>query len=235
MAFKYTYYDSKVGSTANFSSGVIGLYSPKGVPITTITPITATSATAFSYLPIPSGPRTMQNYIASFGVVGSSANDNTTNWTYSFSGITPLAYTASPITTSNYFTQGSGVRFIIGDGSSDPPDWAVITFVSGNGTGDFDGAAQGAGAAWFGSESGTNGGSHGNTVSRGRVWGFSTSLGWVLLYVLDLPGGGTYNHTNGGWFTIGGTLVTGAATVLGKRTEYDNLSITHMGFSVGTV
>ena len=56
-----------------------------------------------------------------------------------------------------------------------------------------------------------------------------------MLYVLDLPGFGAYNHTNGGWFTIGGTLVTGASTVLGKRAEYDNLSITHMGFSVGNV
>jgi len=233
MAFKYTYYDSKVGSTANFSSGVIGLYSPKSVPITTITPITATSATAFSYLVMPSGPRTMQNYIASFGIVGTSGNDGTTNWNNSFSGITPLAYTDSPITTNNYFTQRPGVNIIQGDGSVDGLDWTVFRF--NGGTGDFDGGATTAGYAYFGSENTTNGASNGATVSRGRVWGFSSILGWVLLYVLDLPGDGTYNHTNGGWFTTGGTIVSGAATVLGKRAEYDSLSITHMGFSVGTV
>ena len=233
MAFRYTYYDSKVGSTSNFTSGVIGLYSPKGAPITTITPITATSATAFSYLPIPSGPRTMQNYIASFGITGISSNDGTTNWNNSFSGITPLAYTDSPIITNNYFTQRPGVNIIQGDGSADGPDWTVFRFSGG--PSDFDGLANNSGCAYFGSESSTNGGSNGSTVIRGRVWGFSISLGWTLLYVLDLPGFGAYNHTNGGWFTIGGTLVTGASTVLGKRAEYDNLSITHMGFSVGNV
>ena len=232
MAFRYTYYDSKIGSTANFSSGVIGLYTPKGAPITTITPITATSATAFSYLAMPSGPRTMQNYIASFGIVGTSSNDGTTNWNNSFSGLTPLAYTANPITTNNYFTQRPGVNIIQGDGSVDGPDWTVFRF---SGGGDFDGLAGNSGCAYFGSESTTSGASNGATVSRGRVWGFSISLGWVLLYVLDLPGTGTYNHTNGGWFTTGGTIVSGAATVLGKRAEYDSLSITHIGFSVGTV
>jgi hypothetical protein len=112
----------------------------------------------------------------------------------------------------------------------DALDWTVIHFAGGGG--DMDGSA--GGGAYFGSESSTNGGSNGSTVTRGRVWGFTPSLGWVLLYVLDLPGNGVYNHTNGGWFTAGGT-VAGDYTVLGKRTEYDNLSITHIGFSVGSV
>jgi hypothetical protein len=233
MAFRYTYYDSKVGSTANFISGVLGLYSPKGEVVTNIAPITATSATAFSYLAMPSGPRTMQNYIASFGVVGTSSNDGSTNWNNSFSGLTPLAYTDSPITTNNYFTQRPGVNFIQGDGSGDGPDWAVISF-TGNALGDFDGRSTDFGQGYFGSESSSSGASNGNTVFRGRVWGFNSALGWVLLYVLDLPGTGTYNHTNGGWFTTGGT-VSGNSTVLGKRAEYDNLSITFIGFSVGTI
>lgn len=231
MTFRYTYYDSKIGSTPNFSAGVIGLTSPKGAPITMITAISNTSATAFSYLPIPGGPRTMQNYIASFGVVGTSSNNGTTNWNNSYSGL--LSYTDSPIITNNYFTQRPGVNIIQGDGTNDGPDWTVFRF--NGGTSDFDGGASTAGNAYFGSENTTNGASNGSTVTRGRIWGFSTVVGWTLLYTLDLPGTGTYNHSNGSWFTTGGTLVTGAYTVLGKRAEYDTLSITHMGFSVGTV
>jgi hypothetical protein len=201
-----------------------------GVGITDYTVINATSPTAFAYLPMPGGSRTFLNYITSFGVTGGSSNDGTGLWSTSYSGT--LNFTAQPITTNNYFSQTGTVNFIQGDTTVDSFDWAVIRF-SGGPT-DFDGNAPAVGAAYFGSESATSGASNGSTVTYGRVWGFSPSLGWVLLYVLDLPGAGAYNHTNGSWFSAGGT-VTGNYTVLGKRTEYDSTAITHVGFTVGTV
>jgi hypothetical protein len=90
-------------------------------------------------------------------------------------------------------------------------------------------------AAWFGGENTFSGGSNGGTVTRGRIWGYNSASGWNLLYVLDLPGTGTYNHTSGNWFTSGGAGGSlGDFNTLGKRTEYDTLSITYLGFSVGT-
>ena len=48
--------------------------------LTDYTPITNTNASAFTYFAMPSGPRTMLNYITSFGVNQSSANTTTGSW-----------------------------------------------------------------------------------------------------------------------------------------------------------
>ena len=188
--------------------------------------ITATSASAFSYIVMPSGPRTFLNYISSFGITGSSVNNGSSTWNNSYSG--SISYVASPIATNNYFSSGA-VQFIKGDGTVDSPDWTVIWFKGG--LGDFDGQATSAGSAYFGSENTTSGASNGSTVSRGAIWGFNGALGWTLLYSLPLPGNSAYNHASGNWFNSGGTVVGPYATS-GKRNDYDNTSITHVGFSV---
>lgn len=195
-------------------------------PLTNYSVINATTPTAFSYIAMPGGPRTFLNYITSFGVVGTSTNTGTGLWVTSYSG--SISFVASPITTNNYFDSGA-VQFIKGDGSADGLDWTVIWFKGG--IGNFDGFSNNAGSAYFGSENTYCGGSNGTTVTNGRVWGFNTSVGWTLLYHLPLRGNSTYNHTNGNWFTSGGTVSSGQ----GKYSAYDNLSITHVGFTVGTV
>lgn len=200
-----------------------------GYILTDYSAITTTSATAFSYIALPGSPRTFLNYITSFGVTGTSTNTGSAIWNNSYSG--SISFVASPITVNDYFSSGA-VQFIKGDGSADGLDWTVMWFKGG--LGDFDGFANSAGSAYFGSENTYCGGSNGTTVTRGRVWGFSPSAGWTLLYVLPLRGNSTYNHTNGNWFSSGGT-VSGDYTILGKRTSYDSLSLTHLGFSVGTV
>jgi hypothetical protein len=121
------------------------------------------------------------------------------------------------------------VRIVDGDGSADGPDWAVFNFGIANCSGDFDGNA--GSQAYFGGESSYSGGTGGASVSTGYVWGYdSTTSGWVMLYQLGLGTGsnGTCNHTNGYWFTSGGTVSSG----IGKRSAYDNTTISHIGFSV---
>jgi hypothetical protein len=194
------------------------------VSLTNYTNITATSAKAFSYIAMPGGSRTLLNYIQSFGVVGSSTNNGAGSWLTSYSG--DIAYTASPITTIAYFTTYNRVRVIDGDGTSDGLDWSVFNFGIANGGGDFDGTASS--NSYFGGENTASGGTGGQSVTTGYIWGYSSS-GWVLLYQLTLGSGvSTYNHTNGSWFASGGTVTSGN----GKRTEYDSLTITHLGFSV---
>ena len=214
------------------AGGSILTYSPAVTinSIADIASINATGAKAFSYIQIPSGPRTFLNYITSFGVTGTSSNDGGITWANGFSGA--ISFAASPITTNNYFTQSGTVRFIQGDASVDPPDWVVINFNPANGNADYDGTASTPGSAWFGSESITSGGSNGSTVTKGAVWGYGAATRWILLYVLDLPGNGAFNHTNGNWFTSGGTVTGSYATTNGKRAEYDTTPFTYIGFSV---
>ena len=189
-------------------------------------PIIAVSSTAFSYVAMPSGPRTLLNYITSFGVNGSSSNDGSPTWNNAYA---TLNYVASPITSASYFTQYNRVRVIDGDGSADSADWTVFNFGVVNGNGDYDGTSDS--NAHFGGESTASGGRGISSSTVGRVWGFNTTVGWVLLYQLPLGSGSgsSFNHTNGSWFSSGGTLVTSGN---GKRGLYDTESITHIGFSV---
>jgi hypothetical protein len=194
--------------------------------LTDIGPITGVSSTAFSYVAMPGAPRTLLNYITSFGVNGNSNNDASSNWNNAYA---TLNYAASPITSASYFTQFNRVRVIDGDGSFDSPDWAVFNFGIANGSGDYDGTADI--NAFFGGEITASGGRGGSGSTIGRIWGFNTTVGWILLYQLPLgsSSGSAFNHTNGSWFNSGGSLVTSGN---GKRTEYDTASITHIGFSV---
>jgi hypothetical protein len=194
-------------------------------PITDISSITATSATAFSYVAIPGSPRSLLNYITSFGVSGGSSNDGGSTWNNAYA---TLSYTASPITSVNYFTSHNRVRVIDGDGSADGPDWTVFNFGVSNGGGDYDGNADT--NAYFGGENTSSGGRGSSSSTVGRIWGFSAVVGWVLLYQLPLGSGSgsSYNHTNGNWFNSGSSVGSGN----GKRSDYDTASITHIGFSV---
>lgn len=223
-----TTYASSVWGLQEQMQGVgTGLW-PTFTPLPALTPadigpVTALGASAFSYATLPASPRTLLNYMQSFGVNGSSTNDGSSNWN---NGFATLNYTASPIQGNDYFTRRGRVIVINGDGGPDLLDWAVFNFDVQNGQGDFDGSNST--LAYFGGESSFSGGTGAVGVGTGRVWGFNTTQGWTLLYQLNLPGDGTFNHTNGNWFNSGGSVGSGN----GKRTEYDNLSITHLGFSV---
>lgn len=218
-----------IGATQNYTISDIstGVTEPVYTP-SVYTTVTATSPSAFSYIAMPGGSRTFLNYITSFGVVGTSSNTASAAWNASYSG--NIAYIASPIAVNNYFTLYNRVRFIDGDSSADAVDWAVINFGIANGNADFDGNA--GAQPYFGGESSYSGGAGNVGMTIGRIWGFSTTVGWTLLYQLPLgtSSGGSYNHTNGSWFTSGTTVSTGN----GKRLSYDTLTITHVGFSVGT-
>jgi hypothetical protein len=194
--------------------------------LTDTSPITGTGATAFSYVAMPGGQRTLLNYITSFGVNGNSNNDGGSTWNNAYATIN---YSANLITSANYFTAQGRVRVLDGDGSADGPDWAVFNFGVANGSGDYDGTADS--NAFFGGESSASGGRGSSSSTTGRVWGFNTTVGWVLLYQVPLgsSSGGSFNHANGSWFNNGGTIVSSGN---GKRTEYDTASITHIGFSV---
>jgi hypothetical protein len=193
------------------------------VGLTNYNAITATSAVAFSYIAMPGGSRTLLNYLQSFGVSGSSSNTGSGNWVSSYSG--DISYTASPISNNNYFTNYGRVRVIDGDGTADGMDWAVFNFGPAS-NGDFDGYS--GTYPYFGGENTYSGGNGGLPVSIGYVWGYTINGGWTMLYQLSLPGDSTNNHLNGGWFVSGGYVTFGN----GKRSEYDNSVITHLGFSV---
>jgi len=219
----YTKGVSGIPSTGS-SISLQQFYGKTKVSITSISiaPITGTGASAFSYIPMPGGSRTLLNYLQSFGVSGGSTNTGSGNWNTSYSG--DINYTANPIANNNYFTNYGRVRVIEGDGSADGLDWTVFNFgpVS---NGDFDGNRYT--HAYFGGENTASGGTGGLSVTTGYVWG-ATSNGWEMLYKLSLPGDNTNNHTNGNWFTSGGTVTSGN----GKRSAFDNSPITHLGFSV---
>ena len=195
-----------------------------GIALDDYTQITDTSAAAFSYFAMPSGPRTMLNYITSFGVDQSSSNDNSGSWPGGYDSITA---TATPITTNNYFDSGN-VDIIKGDGSNDSGDWVIFYFKGG--LGDFDGNYSAGGSAWLAGENTASGATNGGSVTVGRVWGYERSTGWNLLYLLTPLSGNGQNKNQSNWWNSGTTVTSGA----GKYTAYDNLNITHFGFSVGT-
>ena len=195
--------------------------------VTDYTPITNTSASAFTYFAMPSGPRTMLNYITSFGVNQSSANTNTGSWP---NGFDPnLSAVATPISSNNYFSSGQ-VDVIKGDGSVDASDWVVFYFKGQ--LGDFDGRANNSGNAWILGEDTSDAATNGGTVSKARIWGFDNVI-WTLLW--EMTAGAANSSTgqdknNQYVWTSGGTTSTGN----GKRSAWDSSSLTHFGFSVGT-
>ena len=199
------------------------------ISLNAIDSIRATGATAFSYIAMPGGTRTMLDFITSFGVNGTSSNTGTSSWINSFSGSSGYSYEASPIAANNYFTQYGRVRVIDGDGQVDSADWTVFNFGVSNGGGDYDGTADI--NKFFGGELVYSGGS-GGLGSFGYIWGYAPANGWVLLYRLPIgsTGGNSYTHTNGGWFATGTVVTSGN----GKRYEYNNLSLSKLGFSISS-
>ena len=181
---------------------------------------------AVSYVAMPGGQRTFLSFITSFGVNQNSSNNDNSQWQNSFSG--RLTLSGNPRTNNNYFTGYGGVKFISGDGSSDGGDWAVIDWGPDN-NGDFDGYYQSnERGRFFGGENSSSGGGA-NSMRNGRLFGFSPTQGWALLYYLPLGDrNGSYSHRNSNWWSSGNTTTSG----FGKYSAYDSLPITHIGFSV---
>lgn len=193
--------------------------------ILNIQPIEDVGSVSFSYIEMPGNDRTLLSYITSFGVSGGSTNTGQEPWNSGFSG--SLFYVDSPLEGNDYFTRQGRVKVISGDGSSDGNDWAIFDFgIEPNG--DFDGRRTTSGYGHFGGENTASGGTSGLPVTKGYVWGFSEGTGWVLLYEIDLPGDNSHNHSTGNWFDTGGVVTSGE----GKRSEYNTLVISHIGFSV---
>lgn len=197
------------------------------IRLSNIDNVRATGATAFSYIAMPGGTRTLLNFVASFGIIGTSVNDGTANWNNSWSGSAGYSYEANPIAANTYFTQYSRVRVIDGDATADSNDWAVFNFGVANGGGDYDGTANS--NKFFGGESNYSGGS-GGIATLGYIWGFAPANGWIMLYRLPLgsSGGNSFTHANGNYFTTGSVVTSGN----GKRNEYNSLALTKIGFSV---
>jgi hypothetical protein len=206
-----------------------GLYEPANGSYVTLTlqqdGVDAGRASS-SYTSIPSGPRTLLNYISSFGITGSSSNNASTNWN---SGYDTLTLTHIN-TYDNYFSRNTRVKIIQGDGSVDYPDWVVFNFDVNNGTGDFHGGHTT--YSYFGGESSSgatsSGGSGGLTITHGFIWGWANDK-WNKLFQMELPGnGGLFSNSFAGWWASGNTVTSGN----GKYSAYDTLSISHIGFSV---
>ena len=181
---------------------------------------------SIAYIAMPNGPRTFLSFITSFGINQNSGNNNNSQWRAGFSGRIPIL--AEPRSNTSYFNDNGGVKFISGDGSSDSGDWAVIDF-SPDWNYDFDGYYRdNTRGKFFGGENTSSGGGA-NGMTKGRLWGFDDSEGWVLLYELPLGDRqGTWSHRNSNWWNSGGTVTSGN----GKRSAYDTASISYIGFSV---
>ena len=206
-----------------------GLYEAVNGSYITLTPqddgIEAGRASS-SYASIPSGPRTLLNYISSFGITGSSSNNGSTSWN---SGYDTLTLTHIN-TYDNYFSRSARVRIIQGDGSSDVTDWVIFNFDADNAGGDFHGYHTR--YSYFGGESSSgatsSGGSGGLYITHGFIWGWANDK-WNKLFQMELPGdGGIFNNSFAGWWASGNTVTSGN----GKYNDYDTLSISHIGFSV---
>lgn len=196
-------------------------------PITDLTNITATGAVSFSYIVMPGGTRTLQNYIASFGVDETSQNDNSSNWLNSFSG--NISYAAHPITGNNYFTEYGRVRVIEGDGTVDGPDRTVFNFGQNNGGTSFGNLTINKNFGGARTRSGNNGNLG---MTDGYVWGYKKESGWQVLYKLPISTTvSTYTFNNGKWFDISPGYNQNY-TGYGKRRAYSYDLITHIGFSV---
>ncbi len=216
-------------TTANPVTSYQGLYSPVNGSYLDLTVqqdgIDAGRASS-SYTTIPSGPRTLLNYISSFGISGSSSNNNSTNWN---SGHDTLTLTHVN-TYDNYFSRNTRVKIIQGDGSVDGPDWVVFNFDVDNGGSDFHGNHTN--YSYFGGESSpgstSSGGSGGLTITHGFIWGWANDK-WNKLFQMILPeNGGMFSNIFAGWWASGNTVTSGN----GKYNDYDTLPISHIGFSV---
>ena len=181
---------------------------------------------SFSYTPMPSGPRTLLNYITSFGVNASNTNDGSAIWNSGRASLTLTHYLSG----NTYFSKESRVNIIQGDGSADGPDWAIFNFdvVAGDYAGTY------TTHAYFGGESSggasTVGGGQGGLGSShyGIIWGFDS--GWKKLFQIQLNGSADYANSFSGWWSAGNAVASGN----GKYTDYDVASITYIGFSVQT-
>ena len=175
-----------------------------------------------AYLPMPSGPRTLLNYVQSFGLNQSSSNNNNSNWS---NGHDSRAFEYRK--TGSYFNSGNMVMFN-GDGSADSADWVLFNFGSLRG-GDFNPKWNNnqSGWAFFGGEfSQQSVSTSGQSISKGYIWGFSDSLGWIKLWQDDRSG--SWGKQNSSWYSSGGTTNSGN----GKYSAYDNEPLTYIGFSV---
>ena len=175
-----------------------------------------------AYLPMPSGPRTMRNYVTSFGLNQNSQNTNNSSWNGGHD-VRSFEYRKN----GNYFNSGNLVMFN-GDGSSDGGDWVLFNFGSLRG-GDFNPKWNNnqSGWAFFGGEfSNQSVSTSGQSISTGYIWGFSDAAGWIKLWQDSRSGSWGKNNSN--WYSSGGTTNSGN----GKRSEYDNEPITYIGFSV---
>ena len=187
------------------------------------------------YTSMPSGPRTMLNYIQSFGKNSSSVNDGSTPWN---NGHATLARVDVYGWHSyfNYSGSDGNIRIFRGDGGYDSNDWAVFDFYHANNH-DFAGNVNNSQGRYSGGEnysggSGGNGNFH-NGTARLRLWGFSASNGgWNLLYEhgMSSNGGTSHSNNNGGWYSAGSTVSSGQ----GKRSAYDTMQITAFGFTATT-
>ena len=198
--------------------------------VTDISRIINQGAVSFSYLTMPGGPRTMLNYMQSFGVATTDQNTGTGLWLSSFSGNLP--YDASPLTGNNFFTQWGRVRIIDGDGTAiDGPDRTVFNFGQPNGAASFrnNTANKNYGGVGTTAPGGHNGGTG---MTTAYVWGFSPESGWQMLHknTLGNPSAGL-TFTGGAWFTSSPGSPQSSASD-GKRRAWSFDPITHFGFSV---
>ncbi len=192
---------------------------------------------AFSWAPMPNAPQTLLAYITSFGVINTSTNTGTGNWS---TGFDTLTYRSSPINNNAYFTTTNRVNVIQGDGSNDANDWVVFNF--GPRVVDYDGQRNSQ-ARYFGGENSVGGATSsggrglGGTsvinsttsavVTTGQIYGFGNNS-WQLLYELPLGGAAGFNHSNANWWNAGTIVTVGN----GKRANYDTYPITAVGFGV---
>jgi hypothetical protein len=180
----------------------------------------------WAYGAMPGSPRTLLDYVTSFGKNHTSTNDGTAVWNNG-SDTQALTYRSG----ASYFSSGNWVMFH-GDGGADYLDWALFNF--GPRSGDYSGHQTSSSYGFFGGESpNQSGASNGNTVEYGYIWGWGDN-GWVLLWkdILGTSGGG-WSSKQQYWYTAGNTISSSSMTTNGKRSEYDTLNITHIGFSVG--
>lgn len=177
-----------------------------------------------AYLPMPGGPRTLLSYVTSFGLNQSSSNTNSSSWSNGHD-VRAFEYRKN----GSYFNSGNMVMFN-GDGSSDSGDWVLFNFGNLRG-GDFNPKWNGnqSGWAFFGGEfSNQSASGSGTSASKAYIWGFSDAAGWIKLWEEPASSNGSWGKNNSNWYSSGGTTTSGN----GKRPEYDNESITHIGFSV---
>ncbi len=203
---------------------------------TPVTNAAGTSAIDFSYHAMPSAPRTMLNFVTSWGIGPNSNNTGSSTWNAGYGGQYGLTHHTN---TNSYFAYSgnNGVRYGRGDGGPDNEDWAIVDFYHAT-NGDYSGNANNSSGRYMGGERPSySGGAGGISVyisssARLRMWGFNTSVGWKLLFEhgMSSTGGTGFNHNFTGWWNAGSSTGAAAGTS-GKRADYDTLSITYIGYS----